>query len=425
MRLITRADTSLVGGLIASALILFHQPMRSALDAVRAIEGEYHLDLMPSLIVLVAVFMYHQHQKHHQSLADMTTAAEEARHHRLRAEELEAILSFGQMLASALDLHGLRHAVIRSLPSFAGERPMWVLIRRRSEWEALAVDPITEQEVSLEDLQQVALTALLSSGAQQTLHSEGVTIDSTFCLPLVVNSTPIGVLGVRQGAHPLDVRSRRALGVAASVLSIAVRNVQLLIETKEFGVHDSLTGCVNRKSGLELLDTELRRARRVSRPLSVLMLDVDAFKQINDRYGHLSGDLVLSTIGRHLMQTLRSSDHKCRYGGDEFILILPDTPPQGAEYLADTLCKAIMTQTIQDNGQQLSVTVSIGIVSVMRGELDLKAVISRADTALYRAKNAGRNRWCRASTPAAGPDARDDSDAEVLTATTASGDGSQ
>jgi diguanylate cyclase (GGDEF)-like protein len=218
-----------------------------------------------------------------------------------------------------------------------------------------------------------------------------VVVESSVCFPLSVGSAVIGVLGVRSDKGAPDSRSRRALAVAASLLSIAVRNVNLLIDTREVSVQDPLTGCLNRKPGLEMLDTELRRARRTNQPLSVLMLDVDQFKQFNDQHGHLCGDLVLGAIGRHLNQTLRGSDVKCRYGGDEFILVLPDTPLHGAQQVANALRRAIIAQPVEYDGQLLPVTVSIGITCSEPSESDVKTIIARADRALYCAKESGRN----------------------------------
>jgi diguanylate cyclase (GGDEF)-like protein len=227
-----------------------------------------------------------------------------------------------------------------------------------------------------------------------------VVVESSLCFPLVVGSTIVGVLGVQQTATALDGAARQVIGVAASLLSIAVRNVNLLVDTKEVSLHDPLTGCLLRTPGLEKLETELRRVKRSNLPLSVLMLDVDQFKQINDRYGHLCGDLVLGSIGRHLVQTLRGSDIKCRFGGDEFILVLPDTPLHGAQQVAAGIRKAIEDQAIEHHGHHVSATVSIGIACAEAGEIEVKALIDRADRALYHAKESGRNRSCGVPEPA-------------------------
>ena len=413
MRLISRTDTPLAAGLVVGALVLFHQPLRFVLDWARNIEGDYHLDLVPALVILTAMFAFHELRKRRQSQAETMTAAAQAQQHLARTKELEALVAFGRTLASALDMQGLQYAVSKCLPGFTGERGMWVLVTRQGEWNVLAIDPVTEQELSREDLERTASIALLARKAEENAHGEGTVVESSLCFPLVVGTTVVGVMGVRQspagsqqsavGSRPsevaLDGAARRALGVAASLLSIAVRNTALLVEIRDVSVHDPLTGCLNRKPGLEVLDAELRRARRSGQPLSVLMLDVDEFKQINDRYGHLCGDLVLGTIGRHLVQSLRGSDVKCRYGGDEFILICPDTPLQGAQQVANGIRKEIMAHPIEHNGQTLSATVSIGIASAEAGETDAKTIIHRADKALYCAKKAGRNRSIVASGP--------------------------
>jgi diguanylate cyclase (GGDEF)-like protein len=402
MRLISRTDTPLAAGLVIGALILFRQPLRVVLDWARSIEGDYHLDLVPALVMLTALFAFHQVRKRRQSQADMLTAAAEARQHLARTQELEALVTFGRTLASALDVSGLRYAVSKCLPRFTGECGTWVLVTRQGTWQTLSIDPVTEQELTRDDLERMATAALamqVRDGSGEDAHREGIVIESTVCFPLMVGRTVIGVLGVSETATALDAPARHALGVAASLMSIAIRNVTLLVDTREGSVQDPLTGCLNRKPGLDQLDAELRRAKRSGQPLSVLMLDVDHFKQINDRFGHLCGDLVLGAIGRHLVQALRGSDIKCRFGGDEFILVLPDTPLQGAQQVANAIRQAIVAQPVEHNGQALPVTVSIGVACAEPLDVDIKAVIARADHALYSAKESGRDRSCTTSEP--------------------------
>jgi diguanylate cyclase (GGDEF)-like protein len=406
MRLIDRSDTPLALGLIAGSLILFQQPLRFVLDSAREIEGGYHLDLVPTLVVLSTVFVFHQSRKRQRLQADVLAAAAEARQHMVRTQELEALVKFGRLLSSALDMQGLRYAVSRCLPEFVGERGVWVLVNRQSRWDLLAADPVTEQELSREILERLATTALASSAAADDGDGDaGVMIDSSACFPMTVGSTALGVLGVQPTGEPLDPRVRRALGVIASLLGIAVRNVQLLMETKELSVLDSLTGCLNRKPGLETLDRELQRAKRTGQPLSILMIDVDEFKGINDLYGHLCGDQVLAAIGRHFTQHLRATDVKSRYGGDEFIVILPETPLTGAEHVAASIGRAITTQAVEYQGHQLSITVSMGVACAVASDLDAKLLLDRVDRALYSAKRSGRNRSHRAQAPGGGHEA--------------------
>jgi diguanylate cyclase (GGDEF)-like protein len=120
------------------------------------------------------------------------------------------------------------------------------------------------------------------------------------------------------------------------------------------------------------------------------MFDIDQFKQINDDHGHLQGDAVLASVGVQLSQILRSTDVRCRFGGDEFLLILPDTPMIGAQHVAEGVRRHIGEARRECD---LRVTVSLGITSSLPDELDATTIIARADHALYRAKRDGRDRW--------------------------------
>jgi diguanylate cyclase (GGDEF)-like protein len=162
----------------------------------------------------------------------------------------------------------------------------------------------------------------------------------------------------------------------------------------ESSVRDSLTGCFNRKHALEVLTAELRRASRSRLPLSVIMFDLDHFKEINDRYGHVCGDDVLATIGSRMNSVLRDSDLKCRYGGEEFLILLPETPVAGAQRVAELLRIEIEKHPVHTNNQVVHVSASFGLTIATLNEVDPIALISRADAALYLAKETGRNRVC-------------------------------
>jgi len=206
----------------------------------------------------------------------------------------------------------------------------------------------------------------------------------------VAGGTVVGSLIVRN-EPALAAPQRLALGAAGAIIGVALRNARLLQNAQESGASDALTGCVTRAHALETLQRELRRARRTQRPLSVIMFDIDSFKQINDRHGHLQGDAVLASVGAQLSHMLRSTDVRCRYGGDEFLLILPDTPILGAQQVAEGLRRQIGDA---ERDGDLRVTASLGVASSLPGEDDPLAIIGRADEALYRAKRGGRDRWC-------------------------------
>jgi diguanylate cyclase (GGDEF)-like protein len=154
---------------------------------------------------------------------------------------------------------------------------------------------------------------------------------------------------------------------------------------------DQLTGCATRQSGLQRLNAELTRAHRAGREVAILMLDLDYFKSINDRFGHHCGDAVLTAIGRTLLQTLRVSDIRCRWGGEEFLVVLPETGIEQAKRVAVTLARRIAETLTHCDSARISVTTSVGITVSSRDDEDTDVLLARADKALYRAKTDGRN----------------------------------
>lgn len=207
---------------------------------------------------------------------------------------------------------------------------------------------------------------------------------------LVQFGQAVGVLGVRPHG-PLPADRRRVLEAAAALLAVSVKNAQLFREVKENSVKDPLTGCFTKAHSMDVIDAELRRARRSQTPVSMIMFDIDHFKDVNDRHGHLCGDAVLSVIGKRMKDVLRGSDLKCRYGGEEFLVLLPETPLHGARRVAETLRREIAERPVHWAGETLTITASFGLAQTLPGEVNVEAVIARADQALYRAKDDGRN----------------------------------
>ena len=162
----------------------------------------------------------------------------------------------------------------------------------------------------------------------------------------------------------------------------------------QMALTDGLTNLCNRKQLDALLTEEVGRAQRHRRALSLLMIDIDHFKRINDEHGHLIGDGVLTRLALIMQQRLRPSDKLGRYGGEEFCAILPETPLGGAADIAESLRALVQEQRIVVDNQVIAVTVSVGVAQ-LQAQMQCADLYRAADQMLYRAKNQGRNRICR------------------------------
>lgn len=172
-----------------------------------------------------------------------------------------------------------------------------------------------------------------------------------------------------------------------------IKNLVLFERVKGLAIRDGLTGLHNYRYFREMLRHEVDRSRRYNMPLSLLFLDIDDFKQINDTLGHLRGDTILREVGAILKGGIRLADLLCRYGGDEFVLLMSQTPLSQAGLLAERLRGLIAQSPLNQAGQGPGISVSIGMAG-LTPEMSMEDLIKAADGALYRAKEAGKNRCC-------------------------------
>lgn len=175
---------------------------------------------------------------------------------------------------------------------------------------------------------------------------------------------------------------------------LAQRLEQLNQDLERRAMTDELTGLPNRRAFDEAMEREIERAKRIDKPLCVLMMDVDKFKVFNDTYGHQAGDAVLQKVGRAIATASRACDFPARYGGEEFCIILPHTPPDGGRIAGERVRRSIEKMVVEYEGKHLKVTISIGVAQVdpEKGKRAAVIGIRSADDALYEAKEAGRNR---------------------------------
>ena len=375
---------------MAGALAVLRAPVRPFIVAHIA-TARLDLVLATSLCLLASAFGLQQYRQRRRAQLLAAAASAEAEQGRALVSELELLVTFGRALGNALEPAATRQIFWRFMPSFAGNRELWMVTRRRDRWDSFVHEATASTVLAREDIEAMATRALSAFG-DGTDQAAGVSVENNLCFPMVIGNATVGVVGVRN-APRVSASERHALGAATSLLAIAIRNSQLLAQTQESSIRDSLTGCFNRAYAMEALSAELRRARRTSRPVSVLVFDVDQLKSINGRYGHLTGDAILSTIGAHLSSTLRGTDIKCRIGGDEFLIILPDTRLDGAEHVARSLVTALSCLRVPAATTAVSPAISVGVVVASKGESDPQAVMSEVNDALARDKRGGRSRY--------------------------------
>jgi diguanylate cyclase (GGDEF)-like protein len=388
VNLVTRGDRVLLIGLAVAVMVVLARPMRYVLDAAHDVEQVTGLALVPGLIILSLVFIFHQQAKRAEALAEAASLEEEALQAQARTAELERLVFFGQALGRSLDIETIREVVIQHLPKLAGTEDLWVMMRADGHWHTImgaAQDGRRDLAAAREQIADRSMSDVSSP------VTEAVRVDGHMCMPLTAGGHAVGVMAIPQTATVFDEARTRVLAAAAAILGISLRNSQLFREVRENSLRDGLTGCFNRTYGVELIATELRRARRSQLPLSLIIFDLDHFKRINDRHGHLCGDSVLATVGARMRENLRGSDVKCRYGGEEFLVLLPDTPLEGAKRVAEALRRELAEIIVTWRGEAVTFTASFGVTAAQVSEVDAQALISRADGALYRAKADGRN----------------------------------
>ena len=206
------------------------------------------------------------------------------------------------------------------------------------------------------------------------------------------------VFALENGAHnfqskpiaPEELRSH--VNVGRRLVEADDKLKEYAAEMERLATTDSLTGILSRRHFLELGEREWERARRYKRQTSLLLMDIDHFKTVNDTYGHAAGDTTLQALAEVCLSTLRTNDLFGRLGGEEFAVLLPETPRQTAGEAAERLRQAIGTLVIPSEDHEIRITVSIGAAPLLPEDESIDQALRRADAALYEAKEAGRNR---------------------------------
>lgn len=212
-------------------------------------------------------------------------------------------------------------------------------------------------------------------------------------VPIVASQELLGVLAVSaRNSHNFDATDVTTLEAIADYAATALQNAHAHVLLAREATTDALTGLRNHRGLIERMDTETERAERFGHALSLLYFDIDRFKDINDTYGHEAGDAVLQQLTQLAQSTLRSIDTLGRYGGEEFVVLLPETDAEAALQAADRLRRAVKQHVFTvDAGVELRTTVSVGVATYPADGATRRTLLRSADAALYRAKRLGRN----------------------------------
>jgi len=182
------------------------------------------------------------------------------------------------------------------------------------------------------------------------------------------------------------------LETIASQVSITLHNIYMYDRMKELAFIDELTGIYNRRFFYSATKKEIDSSIRYKKDLSIILIDIDHYKEVNDHFGHIAGDKVLQRFTQVIQKELRSSDVFARYGGEEFLILLPETDGEAAVEVAERIRKSVEKLRVNFNEEEISVTISLGVTRLIGERNTLQELIAVVDQALYGAKQKGRNR---------------------------------
>ncbi len=329
-----------------------------------------------------------------------------------RNEELETLVEIGKTLTSTLDLREVLSVIMEKVG----------LLLKPKTWSLLLVDDETDElafEIAVspaaDRLKDMRLRKGEGIAGWVALHGQPLLIPnvsedprfsgevdkvldfttrSIVCVPLKSKNR---ILGVVELVNNLEARQfteadLKILATIADYAAIAIENAQYVQRVRDLVVMDDLTSLYNSRYLLEALEYEIERARRYGAPLSLVFLDLDYFKEVNDTHGHLVGSRLLTEVGELIRKHIRKSDVAVRYGGDEFVIVLPSTTKEGAQTVAANLHRTLREHYfLADEGYRIRITASFGVAAYPEDAQTQIALIRLADRAMYRVKESTRD----------------------------------
>ena len=310
-----------------------------------------------------------------------------------------AVRSFTELLSSQLELDVLTNQALQQLLQHTEADAGAILIADEGEVKIASSHGIRSVETIITS--DHVRRAIQTSQRQFVQMPENITVDGVLTNfhpreiivdPVLYKGIPLGVI-ILASVKGFSDEIKSRLDPFSRSLSLAMNNALAHDRLQRLAALDPLTNIYNRRFGLARLHEEFSRAVRSASPIGVLMFDIDHFKNVNDTYGHLTGDRVLIRVAKAARSVMREGDILVRYGGEEFLAIMPAASKENAKEIGERMRRIIEDTTISDGDQVIHVTVSVGTTSYP--ELDVEGdqdLIKSADTALYSAKESGRNR---------------------------------
>jgi diguanylate cyclase (GGDEF)-like protein/PAS domain S-box-containing protein len=326
-----------------------------------------------------------------------------------RARQLSLAAEVGRAVTSTFDLTELLRKLVRLMQSSFGfyTANVWLLTEEKDYLVLRATSRLGEEE-ELPELkigmdQSSVVTDVCRTRHVRLVNSAKLAPEYKFfelfnhtksllVAPLRLGQNVVGVLDVRSDdEEAFYYEDQLLLQSLADQVAIAIENARLFAWTQRLAITDTLTGLYNRRHFFEMARREAALAQRYDHPLSIAIMDIDRFKRINDTYGHLVGDHVLRALAELCQRILRQSDLLGRYGGEEFVVLMPDTQLEEGFQVAERLRKSVEEMEIPSARGPIQITISIGVAGLQGENKELEAALDCADQAMYAAKSGGRN----------------------------------
>lgn len=320
-----------------------------------------------------------------------------------KVSELEILHKITNLLNSTLNTEKIFKSIINFIiDSGIGDACSITIFEKENKRYILNEKNIPQQYYQLEkDVMNDVLGARnsvfipLINSDERFRSGSGINIySSLISLPVKINNVIIGAITIYSDSIDKLKDNIDFLSIIANQSAMAIQNARQYSKIKQLAITDNLTSLYNRRYFMELLKNEVIRSKRAKKPLSVALLDIDNFGHYNNTHGHPMGDRLLRELADILKSNIRSIDTVGRYGGEEFIVVLPEANPDEASIAGERIRKAVEEQYFEGEEEQPngSITISLGVATCINNSLSHEELIKEADKALYKAKNAGKNR---------------------------------